>query len=93
MGRVKLAIALALKAKRTWDRVPPEQRQKLVEGAATQVKKHGPTVAKAVAGTAKTRGPLIAKKLADTARDKGPVVAKRVSETLDRTLNKPPKGS
>ena len=89
MNRVKLALLLAMKAKRTWDRVPPEQRKKMLDTATEQARKHGPAVAKAVAGTARSRGPAIAKKLGDTAKTQGPVVARRVSEALDRTLNRP----
>jgi hypothetical protein len=89
VNRVKLALLLAMKAKRTWDRVPPEQRKKMIDTAAEQARKHGPAAAKAVAGTARSRGPVIAKKLSDAAKTQGPVVAKRVSEALDRTLNRP----
>ena len=102
--KVKLAIAAAMKAKRAWSRIPPEQRKKILETAAVQVRTHGPglakkisdtakakgpAVAKTVSDTAKTQGPVAAKKLADTAKDKGPVVAKKISDTLERTLKKP----
>jgi hypothetical protein len=90
--RLKVALAAAMKAKRTWQRIPPEQRKKMIEGAAATAKKHGPVVAKKIGDTAKTQGPVVAKKLADTAREKGPVVARRISDTLERTLNKPPQG-
>jgi acyl-CoA reductase-like NAD-dependent aldehyde dehydrogenase len=106
--KVKLAIGAAMKAKRAWSRIPPEQRKKLMDNAAVQVrthgpavakklsdtaKTHGPAVAKKVGDTAKTQGPVVAKKLADSAKAKGPVVAKKLTDTLERTLNKPPKGS
>ena len=65
MNRVKLAIALAVKAKRTWDRLPPEQRTRLVEGAKTTVRTHGPVVAKKAADTAKTHGPAVARRVGE----------------------------
>jgi ribosomal protein L9 len=102
--KVKLAIAAAMKAKRAWSRIPPEQRKKIMETAAVQVRTHGPvvarkisdtakakgpSVAKKVSDTAKTQGPAVAKKVSDTAKEKGPVVAKKISDTLERALNKP----
>lgn len=102
--KVKLAFAAAMKAKRAWSRIPPEQRKKIMETAAVQIRTHGPVVAKkisdtakakgpavakTVSDTAKTQGPVVAKKLAGTAKEKGPVVARKISDTLDRTLNKP----
>ncbi len=65
MSRVKLAILFAVKAKRTWDRIPPEQRAKVVEGAKTTVRTHGPLVAKKAADTAKTHGPKVARRVGD----------------------------
>ena len=50
MSRVKLALLLAVKAKRTWDRIPPEQRAQILEGAKTTVRTHGPRVARRVGG-------------------------------------------
>jgi hypothetical protein len=44
-------LALAYKTHRGWQRIPPEQRRKMIERATTQAKKHGPVVAKRV-GTA-----------------------------------------
>jgi hypothetical protein len=41
-------ILLATKARRGWKRLPPEQREKLVEGVRRSVKKQGPIVAKRV---------------------------------------------
>jgi hypothetical protein len=41
-------ILLATKARRGWKRIPPEQRERLVEGVRTSVKKQGPVVAKRV---------------------------------------------
>jgi acyl-CoA reductase-like NAD-dependent aldehyde dehydrogenase len=89
--RLKVAFAAAMKAKRTWERIPPEQRRKMVESAAATAKKHGPLVAKKLGDTARTQGPVVAKRLADTAKEKGPVVARKLSDTLERTLNKPPR--
>jgi acyl-CoA reductase-like NAD-dependent aldehyde dehydrogenase len=102
--KVKLAFAAALKAKRAWSRIPPEQRKKIVETAAVQVRTHGPVLAKKISDaakakgpavakkasdTAKTQGPVVAKQLAGTAKEKGPVVAKKISDTLERMLKKP----
>lgn len=69
MSRVKLAFLLAVKAKRTWDRIPPEQRAQILEGAKT---------------TVRTRGPIVAKKAADSARVHGPKVARRVGDAIQK---------
>jgi acyl-CoA reductase-like NAD-dependent aldehyde dehydrogenase len=37
-----------MKAKRGWNRIPPDQRRKMLAQAGKQVRKHGPTVAKRV---------------------------------------------
>jgi acyl-CoA reductase-like NAD-dependent aldehyde dehydrogenase len=87
MTRLKVALAAALKAKRTWDRIPPEQRKKIVDSAAATVRTHGPVVAKKVAETARTQGPVVAKKVADTARTRGPVVARKLAEAIERARN------
>jgi hypothetical protein len=44
-------LFLAVKLRRGWSRIPPKQRQKLVEGAGKRVRKHGPVVAKRVRET------------------------------------------
>ena len=44
-------LALAYKAQRGWKRIPPEQRKKMIEGAGTHARKHGPVLAKRI-GTA-----------------------------------------
>jgi hypothetical protein len=41
-------IALAYKARRGWQRIPPEQRQKLIANAGKHARKHGPVVAKRI---------------------------------------------
>jgi hypothetical protein len=46
-------ILIATKARRGWKRIPPEQRQKLIEGARSSVKKQGPIVAKRVGAAIK----------------------------------------
>lgn len=86
---IKLAFAAAMKARRTWNRIPPEQRKKMLDAAVVQARTHGPVVAKKISDTAKTQGPAVAKKVADTAKTHGPVVAKKISDTLERKLNKP----
>jgi hypothetical protein len=86
---IKLAFAAAMKARRTWNRIPPEQRKKMLDAAVVQARTHGPVVAKKISDTAKTQGPAVAKKMADTAKTHGPVVAKKISGTLERKLNKP----
>jgi TRAP-type C4-dicarboxylate transport system substrate-binding protein len=58
-------LLLAVKAKRTWDRIPPEQRAQILEGAKTTVKTHGPVVAKKAADTARTHGPEVARRVGD----------------------------
>lgn len=61
IARAKLAMVAALKAKRAWDRLPPEQRQALVESA----RKHGTVAAQKAAETARTHGPVVARRLAE----------------------------
>ena len=39
-------VALALKAQRSWNRIPPAQRRQIIENATKQARKHGPVVAK-----------------------------------------------
>ena len=86
---IKLAFAAAMKAKRTWDRIPPEQRKKMLDAAVVQARTHGPVVAKKISDTAKTHGPVVAKKVADTAKTHGPRgVAKKISDTLERRLER-----
>lgn len=41
-------LTIAFKAKRGWDRIPPERRQKMLDQAGQAVSKHGPTVARGV---------------------------------------------
>ena len=41
-------LFVAMKAKRGWNRIPPDQRRKMLAQAGKQVRKHGPTVAKRV---------------------------------------------
>jgi hypothetical protein len=53
---------LALKLRRGWNRIPPKQRRKIVEGARDQVRKQGPVVAKRV----RDRGPVVAKRVGAT---------------------------
>ena len=58
-------ITAALKAKRAWDRLPPEQRKRLLEQAGKQAKEHGPTVARAV----RDQAPVVAKRVQDAVRN------------------------
>lgn len=67
MGRVKLILLGARMAKQTWDRLPDEHKQRVMEGAKTTVKTHGPLVAKKVADTTRVYGPTVAKKASDAA--------------------------
>jgi hypothetical protein len=46
-------ILIATKARRGWKRLPPEQREKLIEGVRSSVKKQGPAVAKRVGAAIK----------------------------------------
>lgn len=41
-------LLVAMKAKRGWKRIPPEQRRRFLEGAQKGVRKHGPVVARRV---------------------------------------------
>jgi acyl-CoA reductase-like NAD-dependent aldehyde dehydrogenase len=41
-------LFVAMKAKRGWNRIPPDQRRKMLAAAGKQVRKHGPTVANRV---------------------------------------------
>lgn len=41
-------VALAFKARRGWQRIPPAQRKKMVKNAQKQARKHGPVVAKRI---------------------------------------------
>jgi hypothetical protein len=50
MAWLKL-IFVANRARRGWQRIPPEQRRQIVETAGRSVKKHGPVVARRI-GTA-----------------------------------------
>lgn len=56
-----MAMIAAIKAKRAWDRLPPDQRQALVETA----RRHGALAAQKAAETARTHGPVIAKRVAE----------------------------
>lgn len=69
MSRIKLLIVAAKTAKGAWDRLPPEQRRRLLEGAKT---------------TVQTQGPVVAKKAADTARTHGPVLARRIGDAVEK---------
>ena len=87
----KLASAAALKAKRTWDRLPPEQRAKLLDGATRTLRTKGPIVAQKASETARKHGPALAEKTsatasraADTARTQAPELAKRLAEAIER---------
>ena len=87
----KIAWAAALKAKRTWEKLPKEQRQKLLDGAKRTATKQGPVVARKATETARRHGPIIAERTAstalraaETARAQVPVIAKRLAEALER---------
>lgn len=69
MSNLKLAIAAAMKAKRAWSRLPPEQRAKILEGAKT---------------TVRTQGPVVAKKAADGAKAYAPVIARRIAQAIEK---------
>ncbi|HYM63384.1 MAG TPA: hypothetical protein VES61_01775 [Gaiellaceae bacterium] len=44
---------LLLLAKQGWTRLPPEQRRKVLKGAAKTARRHGPTVARQVGAVVK----------------------------------------
>jgi hypothetical protein len=39
---------VATKARRGWNRIPPEQRRKLLKTAGTTARKHGPVIARRI---------------------------------------------
>ena len=57
--RVPAYFKLLVLARQGWKRLPPEQRRKVLKGAAKTAQKHGPTLAKhartAVKAARKTR--------------------------------------
>jgi hypothetical protein len=61
MGTWKL-LFLAMKVRRGWSRIPPQQRRQLLEGARAQVRKQGPVVAQRV----REQGPVVAKRIGAT---------------------------
>ena len=63
MAAWKVAL-LAMKARRGWKRIPPEQRRRLVNAAQTTARKHGPVIAK----TVREQGPVVAKRVAGRVR-------------------------
>lgn len=78
-------VTTALKARQTWQKLPPEQRERLVAGATSTLKTQGPVVAKAAADAARTHGPVVAKAAADAAKTHGPVVARSLAEAARTT--------
>lgn len=60
-SRTRLAMIAAMKAKRAWDRLPPEQRQALADTA----RKQGALAAQKAGEVARTHGPVIARRLSD----------------------------
>ncbi|MEZ5101022.1 MAG: hypothetical protein R3C15_14750 [Thermoleophilia bacterium] len=69
-------VTTALKARETWQRLPPEQRERLVAGATSTLKSQGPVVAKAAADAARAHGPTVARAAAGAARSHGPTLAR-----------------
>jgi acyl-CoA reductase-like NAD-dependent aldehyde dehydrogenase len=61
VSKARMAMIAALKAKKAWDRLPPEQRQAFLETA----RKQGTVAAQKAAKTARTHGPVVARRLAD----------------------------
>ena len=61
MGTWKL-LFLAMRLRRGWNRIPPQQRRRLIEGARQQARKQGPLVAQRV----RERGPVVAKRIGET---------------------------
>jgi hypothetical protein len=58
-------LFLAMKLRRGWNRIPPKQRRKLVEGARDQARKQGPVVVKRV----REQGPVVAKRVGTRLKD------------------------
>jgi len=63
MAAWKVAL-LAMKARRGWKRIPPEQRRRLMNAAQTTARKHGPVIARSV----REQGPVVAKRVAERVR-------------------------
>jgi acyl-CoA reductase-like NAD-dependent aldehyde dehydrogenase len=57
-------IAVALKARQAWKRLPPAQRKAILQAAQKSARKHGPTVAK----TVRDQGPTVARRFAEAVR-------------------------
>jgi acyl-CoA reductase-like NAD-dependent aldehyde dehydrogenase len=57
-------IAVALKARQAWKRLPPEQRRAILQAAQSSARKHGPTVAR----TVRDQGPAVAKRFTEAVR-------------------------
>ena len=55
-------LFLAMRLRRGWNRIPPQQRRRLIEGARAQARKQGPLVAQRV----RERGPVVAKRIGAT---------------------------
>jgi hypothetical protein len=58
-------LFLALKLRRGWNRIPPKQRRKLVEGARHRAQKQGPVVVRRV----REQGPVVAKRVGTRLKD------------------------
>jgi acyl-CoA reductase-like NAD-dependent aldehyde dehydrogenase len=82
----KAAFVAALKAKRTWDRIPPEQRRQLFENAKTQASKHGPTVTNAV----KEQAPAVTNAVKSRATMIGQAFGEAVRNAREEARRKPP---
>lgn len=87
----KVAWAAALKAKQAWDRLPPDQRAKLLDSASRALKTQGPAAARKASESARKHGPMLAEKTATTAaraagtaRTQAPALARRLAEAIER---------
>jgi acyl-CoA reductase-like NAD-dependent aldehyde dehydrogenase len=74
-------ITVAMKARRGWSRLPPEQRRAILAAAGSSARKHGPTVARAV----KEQGPTVARAV----KDQGPTFAKSLARALRESRKTP----
>jgi len=64
MPALKL-LFVAMKVQQGWKRIPPAQRQAILQAAQRSAKKHGPMVAR----TVKEQGPTVAKQIGRALRE------------------------
>jgi predicted Fe-S protein YdhL (DUF1289 family) len=61
-------IFLANRARRGWNRIPPEQKAAIMRAVEQSARKHGPVVAK----TVREQGPVAARRVTEALRQRKP---------------------